>query len=383
MPQSILRPPATYFIRDPDLILSHSDFESINYDLKKIEKIQVGVLIIEKISHIYMNHYSDGDTAAHHFAKEIFDYWGIGDPRTNNGLLIFISVRDRKFRIVTGRGAMEYVSDGNADSIFEDVKPYLKKGNYADGIRKALQGVEYYLNPESSASKISDFFITLLIILMLPMVFCCTFICIVTICSHPTNSTKRADFTSNIEKLKKLQREGQLNEQFINSACGICLIEFERSDNENPQAANYVILVCGHNFHKDCIECWLKKKNICPFCKRIDPANPNRDNIDNQANDLNQINESDRLNQPNNYVNYSNNNNNIMERMLFIQRNRFSEFYDDYAFDYVGNSFTYRDIRPARDYSIPVRDNNNSGWDNAFSSFAGGIADGGGGGGSW
>ena len=312
-----------------------------------------------------MNRYKDGDKAAHQFAKEVFDIWGIGDPRSNNGLLIFISTIDRKFRIITGKGAMEYVSNDDSDSIFEDVKPYFKSGNYADGIKKALEDIEYYINPPGTLTKIYNFIVGTLIVLMIPMIFCTIFICCIVISVNSPINKKRADFTKNIEKLKNLQKDGKL---IINSACGICLLEFEKADTQNAKAAEYVILVCGHNFHKDCLETWLKKKNMCPFCKLNDPTNPNRDNINSD--------EYEKLNQDMNNINY-NNNNDFLQRMIFIQRNRYPEFYNDYSFDYGNNSFNYRDLRENRNST------HESGF-SSFSGFAGGSSDGGGGGGgSW
>ena len=43
--------------------------------------------------------------------------------------------------------------------------------------------------------------------------------------------------------------------------CAICIETFKKGD-------NYVILPCGHMFHKNCVETWLtNKKNTCPTCR--------------------------------------------------------------------------------------------------------------------
>lgn len=43
--------------------------------------------------------------------------------------------------------------------------------------------------------------------------------------------------------------------------CPICLEQFEVE-----QA--YLPLVCGHNFHSNCLDVWLSKKSTCPLCVR-------------------------------------------------------------------------------------------------------------------
>lgn len=50
---------------------------------------------------------------------------------------------------------------------------------------------------------------------------------------------------------KKLEEEEQ---------CSICLMEFKSGETIRT-------LPCIHNFHKDCIDQWLKREKYCPLCK--------------------------------------------------------------------------------------------------------------------
>ena len=374
-PSELGAPPKDYYISNPDSIISASDFESINNELKSFQKIQVGVLIIQKMSSHFLNQFSrySQDEAAHQFAKTVFDQWGIGERSTNNGLLLFISTLDRKLRIVTGAGAQNFVTDSDSDSIFSEVKYLLKNEDYAGAIRGSLNEIKDYLNP-SILRRIIKGILSILTQLMIPLIFIGVFCCIAALSAlNPTNR-KRNDFTKKIEKLKEMQKSGKLNENFVNGTCGICLEDFEKKEKENPKTADFVILVCGHNFHKSCLEEWLKKKNICPFCKLKDPTNSNRDPFRNNDDEYEKLNEEVPSQNNNNGVDR---NIDILHRMVMIQRLRYPEFYNDYSFSYGGgNSFSYRDVRPQPTYS------HSSG--GSSSSFGGGSSrGGGGGGGSW
>lgn len=44
--------------------------------------------------------------------------------------------------------------------------------------------------------------------------------------------------------------------------CSICLNEFDEGDMVRR------LSVCGHSFHKSCIDLWLLRRADCPLCKR-------------------------------------------------------------------------------------------------------------------
>jgi len=43
-------------------------------------------------------------------------------------------------------------------------------------------------------------------------------------------------------------------------SCAICMCDYENGE-------EYRVLPCGHDFHKGCIDQWLKKKALCPLCR--------------------------------------------------------------------------------------------------------------------
>ena len=58
--------------------------------------------------------------------------------------------------------------------------------------------------------------------------------------------------------------------------CNICLGEMNE----------YVIIQCGHSFHKECIGEWLIKKRTCPCCRKSVSSSMSSDEINNNLNQI-------------------------------------------------------------------------------------------------
>ncbi|BAV04266.1 uncharacterized protein SAMN05421788_1044 [Filimonas lacunae] len=72
------------------------------------------------------------------YAVKLFRSWGIGNKKTNNGVLILVSVQDHKIRIEVGYGLEGAIPDITAGSIIDnDMKPNFKAGDYYRGLDAA------------------------------------------------------------------------------------------------------------------------------------------------------------------------------------------------------------------------------------------------------
>ncbi|CAN0112020.1 unnamed protein product, partial [Heterosigma akashiwo] len=43
--------------------------------------------------------------------------------------------------------------------------------------------------------------------------------------------------------------------------CSVCLGEYARGE-------TLTLLGCGHHFHADCLDEWLRRRRVCPLCKK-------------------------------------------------------------------------------------------------------------------
>lgn len=76
------------------------------------------------------------------YANKLFREWGIGNKKTNNGILLLIAIQDRQIRIEVGYGLEGAIPDITALNIIDnDIKPAFKAGNYYDGIDQATDNI--------------------------------------------------------------------------------------------------------------------------------------------------------------------------------------------------------------------------------------------------
>ena len=111
------------------------------------------------------------------YAIGLFNEWGVGDKKREDGVLLYIALEDRKLFIVTGRGVEDKLPDIYANRIVkEDIKPYFKEGNYEDGIQSGVAKICGYVKGEikrpqtPTGSPMSKILIIIFIILFFTLI---------------------------------------------------------------------------------------------------------------------------------------------------------------------------------------------------------------------
>ena len=83
-----------------------------------------------------------GDYSIEDYSVKLFREWGIGNKKTNNGVLIIAAIDDRKIRIEVGYGLEGAIPDITTASIISnDIAPNFKEGNYYRGIDQAVESI--------------------------------------------------------------------------------------------------------------------------------------------------------------------------------------------------------------------------------------------------
>ncbi|MBC8417839.1 MAG: TPM domain-containing protein [Desulfobacterales bacterium] len=76
-----------------------------------------------------------GGAEYNEYANRLYNAWGIGKKGDDKGVLIFVSVKERKMRIETGYGVEGILPDGRVGEIRDRYMiPYLKHDKFSEGL---------------------------------------------------------------------------------------------------------------------------------------------------------------------------------------------------------------------------------------------------------
>ncbi len=122
----------TGFVQDYAGILSPDQLSTLEKKLENYERTstnEIAVVIVDSLR---------GDTIEN-VAQEIFTTWGIGKKGKDNGVLLLISLSERKNRIQTGYGVEASLTDIGASYIQSDIiRPAFRNNDYYGGINGAV-----------------------------------------------------------------------------------------------------------------------------------------------------------------------------------------------------------------------------------------------------
>jgi uncharacterized protein len=80
-----------------------------------------------------------GGLSSSDYANRLFKEWGVGQAKTDNGVLVVIGIDDRDMAIEVGYGLEGILPDGLAGQIIrEDFTPRFRDGDYSGGIRNGV-----------------------------------------------------------------------------------------------------------------------------------------------------------------------------------------------------------------------------------------------------
>lgn len=110
-----------YYVNDYMNVLNQNTIEAIN---DKNDRLDKGAEIV-----VLTTDYINTDTEE--FAYQVFNQWGIGDSKRNNGVLIVFVISEGKFWIATGTGIEDVLNSGVvSDIIYDYLESDFDAGNY-------------------------------------------------------------------------------------------------------------------------------------------------------------------------------------------------------------------------------------------------------------
>ena len=128
-------------------LLSAAEKQAISRKILQLHesgKAQVGIIIVP----------TTGQEDIFGFAMRAAEQWQLGSAKQDNGLLMAVAVNDRRMQILSGYGLEGVLPDIVLSRIIRNqITPYFKQNQYAQGIQSGLDEIEKILNmdPEVAA----------------------------------------------------------------------------------------------------------------------------------------------------------------------------------------------------------------------------------------
>ena len=76
------------------------------------------------------------------YAHEMFNKWGVGSKKKNNGILILLSIDEDDYWVLQGKGLEDLLQSGTLKLMLDDrLEPYFAKKQYGDGVRSLFDAL--------------------------------------------------------------------------------------------------------------------------------------------------------------------------------------------------------------------------------------------------
>lgn len=120
-------------------------------DKQKMELLAHEVLQKTGTSVVVVSMQTIGDADVSTYVNELYQTWGIGKKGEDKGVLIFLTLKERRIRIETGYGVEGILPDGLVGEILDRYAvPFLKKDQYGKGLYNALVAVSQVIAKDAN-----------------------------------------------------------------------------------------------------------------------------------------------------------------------------------------------------------------------------------------
>ena len=124
-------PSPRHYVEDRADVVNASDERALNGILQELEQ-KTGA------QYIVLTVLTTGGLPIEQFSIELAEKWKLGQKGKDNGMLFVLAKNDRRWRFEVGYGLEGFVTDQYCGRVGRNVLvPYLKKGNYSEGIYRA------------------------------------------------------------------------------------------------------------------------------------------------------------------------------------------------------------------------------------------------------
>ena len=139
-------PQPTNWVNDFANVLDGAYENKINYLIAELDQkttAEIAVVTVDSIAP-----YDEKE-----YARLLFDSWKPGKKGKDNGVLVLLAVKERRWRIETGYGVEGILPDGLCGEIGRNyMVPYFKNGNYSEGLYAGVTAIANVIAKSNNVS---------------------------------------------------------------------------------------------------------------------------------------------------------------------------------------------------------------------------------------
>ncbi len=127
-------PKPTGYVSDLAHVVNPQDQEQLEAFCTRVEQelgVQLALVTVDSV----------GDRPIRDISLDLFRKWGVGDRKTNQGVLLLLAIKDHKSDIETGRGIEPYLTDGFSGGTLRAVRPDLRASEYGAALMTAARSM--------------------------------------------------------------------------------------------------------------------------------------------------------------------------------------------------------------------------------------------------
>ena len=120
------------YVNDFAHVIDAGSAQAIESYCKRIEQTtgaQITVVTVDSID----------DEPAEDVSNRLFREWGVGTKGKDNGLLIFLAMKEHKSRAEIGYELEPIITDGQVGNVLRGAQPIFRQGNYGAGLLAVAQ----------------------------------------------------------------------------------------------------------------------------------------------------------------------------------------------------------------------------------------------------
>ena len=118
--------------------LSEPDIKSISQKIGEVEEQTSGEV---RVSIRHKREWGEKKLSLHDLALKEFTRLGMHRTKDRTGILIFLLMPERQFRIIADEGIHAKVAEGTWDRVAASMTPHFKEGKFGPGICLAVEAV--------------------------------------------------------------------------------------------------------------------------------------------------------------------------------------------------------------------------------------------------